>query len=174
MLILQISLMKYFKILIILLLSSTISFYACDDSDNAKARKIGPTEVPNLSNLTVRPNAVAPNAATSNPTTPEPPQNTAGVWHYTCSNGCTGGAGAAGNCATCGGPLAHNQAYHANGTPTLPSGVPPVTPSATSSGQNAAGVWHYICGNGCAGGAGAAGTCATCGGTLAHNAAYHQ
>ena len=44
--------------------------------------------------------------------TPEPPQNTAGVWHYTCSAGCAGGAGGAGKCASCGGELAHNQTYH--------------------------------------------------------------
>jgi hypothetical protein len=46
------------------------------------------------------------------PTTPEPAQNAAGVWHYTCSAGCTGGAGSAGNCATCGQALAHNASYH--------------------------------------------------------------
>jgi hypothetical protein len=44
--------------------------------------------------------------------TPEPAQNAAGVWHYTCSAGCTGGAGSAGNCASCGQALAHNAAYH--------------------------------------------------------------
>jgi hypothetical protein len=40
-------------------------------------------------------------------------QNAAGVWHYTCSKGCEGGAGAAGNCAKCGNPLTHNSAFHA-------------------------------------------------------------
>lgn len=41
-----------------------------------------------------------------------PAQNANGVWHYICSSGCTGGAGAKGTCATCGAALAHNQAYH--------------------------------------------------------------
>lgn len=50
----------------------------------------------------------APPAAT----TPEPAQNAKGVWHFTCAKGCEGGAGAAGNCAKCNGPLSHNQAYH--------------------------------------------------------------
>lgn len=157
--------MKYFKILAILMLSSVISFYACND--NADALKQEARE-----SLEVSDSPTLPNAATPNPATPEPPQNAEGVWHYTCSKGCAGGAGAAGNCATCGGPLAHNSAYHANAnsTPT----TPPATPPAAEPAQNAAGVWHYTCGKGCAGGAGAAGTCGTCGGTLAHNTAYHQ
>ncbi len=45
-------------------------------------------------------------------TTPEPPQNDAGIWHYTCSNGCEGGSGSATACAHCGSTLAHNSAYH--------------------------------------------------------------
>lgn len=51
---------------------------------------------------------------TNTATTPkaEPSQNAAGVWHYTCSSGCSGGAGSAGNCSTCGNALAHNTAYH--------------------------------------------------------------
>lgn len=54
-------------------------------------------------------------AATQTPQTPqapEPAQNAAGVYHYTCSKGCSGGSGTGGVCATCGGPLSHNQAYH--------------------------------------------------------------
>jgi hypothetical protein len=43
---------------------------------------------------------------------PEPPQNAEGQWHYTCAKGHPGGAGAPGNCATCGEALVHNQAYH--------------------------------------------------------------
>ena len=53
--------------------------------------------------------AVPPPAAAK---TPEPPQNEKGVWHYTCGKGCPGGAGTAGQCATCGGALAHNVEYH--------------------------------------------------------------
>lgn len=46
------------------------------------------------------------------PPTPEPAQNAAGVWHYTCGNGCAGGAGSAIACTGCGTTLAHNTAYH--------------------------------------------------------------
>lgn len=118
-------------------------------------------------------NSPAPGVATQNPQLPEPAQNAAGVWHYTCSQGCAGGSGAAGVCAICGNALAHNAAYHSatNAAPTTP-GTSPV--QAPEPAQNASGVWHYTCGNGCAGGAGSAGVCAKCGGTLAHNAAYHS
>ena len=54
---------------------------------------------------------VTPNAVPT-PKTPEPAQNSAGVWHYTCSNGCSGGAGSATACASCGSTLAHNSGYH--------------------------------------------------------------
>ena len=161
--------MKYFKILAILLLSSVISFYACNDKSDAIKQKA-------RESLEVSDSPTLPNAATPNPATPEPPQNAEGVWHYTCSKGCAGGAGATGNCATCGSPLAHNSAYHpnTNSTPTTTPITPPATPPTTEPAQNAAGVWHYTCGKGCAGGAGATGLCGTCGGTLAHNTAYHQ
>lgn len=146
-------------------------------------------------------NARAASDATATPaTTPEPAQNAAGVWHYTCSNGCSGGAGSAVACATCGSTLVHNQAYHSNtGTTTPPPTTtpsigatssannvltapaapgaalpPPITPPVNEPPQNAAGVWHYTCSNGCAGGAGSAVACATCGSTLAHNQAYHN
>ncbi len=161
--------MKYFKIVAILLLSSVMSFYACNDKSNARKQEA-------RESLKISDPATTPDAVIPNPTTPEPAQNAEGVWHYTCSKGCAGGAGAAGVCATCGGTLAHNSAYHskANSTPTTPPITPSVTPPTAEPAQNAAGVWHYTCGNGCAGGAGAVGTCATCGGTLAHNTAYHQ
>ena len=58
-------------------------------------------------------NTISATPSTTNPTiTPEPAQNAKGVWHFTCAKGCAGGAGAQGTCATCGGPLSHNQAYH--------------------------------------------------------------
>lgn len=53
---------------------------------------------------------------TTNPTaTPTPPsaQNAKGEYHYKCSKG-HAGAASAGNCSTCGEPLTHNQAFHAN------------------------------------------------------------
>lgn len=46
------------------------------------------------------------------PTTPEPAQNAAGVWHYTCPNGHSGGAGSATACSDCGTTLVHNTLYH--------------------------------------------------------------
>ncbi len=49
-----------------------------------------------------------------------------------------------------------------------------IPPPSAEPAQNAQGVWHYTCANGCAGGAGSAVACATCGSTLAHNAVYHQ
>jgi len=58
------------------------------------------------------PAATAAGALATPGTTPEPAVNAAGVYHYTCSNGCPGGAGSQANCATCGNPLAHNAAYH--------------------------------------------------------------
>jgi len=120
--------------------------------------------------------------------TPEPAQNADGVWHYTCPKGCKGGGGAAAPCASCGTLLAHNQGYHANaGTPQPQiqpqiqgtAGTSPViTPPSQANpepAQNAAGVWHYTCSKGCAGGSGDRGaTCAKCGGPLAHNKAYHN
>lgn len=150
-----------------------------------------------------------PSTVATPPPSNEPPQNADGVWHYTCSNGCAGGAGGAQACATCGNMLVHNTVYHsggnaaAAGTPATAGGVNQISfdpnnptsgnstisfpnsgstvtsntvapPSTPEPPQNAAGVWHYTCGNGCAGGAGSAIACAGCGGTLAHNTAYHQ
>ncbi len=68
-------------------------------------------------------------AATTNTTTNEPPQNAQGVWHYTCPNGCAGGAGSATPCANCGTTLVHNTEYHNN------SGS---TPNVTTSTINPA------------------------------------
>jgi len=162
--------MKYFKIIAILSISSVIFLSACKDNSNTQKQETKePMEVLN--------SPTTPNATTPNPATLEPPQNASGVWHYTCSKGCAGGSGAAGSCNNCGGPLAHNTAYHANAnnTPTPPPYANTPTPPPTAEpSQNAAGVWHYTCGKGCAGGSGAAGACGTCGGTLAHNTAYHQ
>jgi hypothetical protein len=67
--------------------------------------KNGPINV--QSNAT-QPTVVAP----TSPSTPTPAQNSTGVYHYTCANGCVGGSGEAVNCTTCGEPLAHNTAYH--------------------------------------------------------------
>jgi hypothetical protein len=61
--------------------------------------------------------------------------------------------------------LAHNQAYHSQPQTTTPTPQPQAAP---------AGVFHYTCPNGCAGGAAQAQACATCGTMLAHNQAYHN
>jgi len=155
--------MNYFKILALLLFSSVISFYACNDNSTIKKEARESLKV-------------SDSPTNSNSATPEPAQNTQGVWHYTCNAGCAGGAGAAGTCNTCGGVLAHNSAYHSNtnNTPTNTNMMtPPATPPTAEPAQNVDGIWHYTCNTGCAGGAGAAGTCNTCGGALAHNSAYH-
>jgi len=136
------------------------------------------------------------------PATAEPAQNASGVWHYTCPSGCAGGAGSAVPCAICGTTLVHNQTYHANNnqptptpaitTPTsgnpiklgdgssiapmggAPTAAAPPAAKTPEPAQNAAGVWHYTCSAGCAGGAGSAVACAGCDATLVHNQTYHQ
>lgn len=164
--------MKFYKIFTILLLGLVCSFYACkNNADTSKQEEQAPLDISDT--------PIPPNPADAN----LPGQNADGVWHYTCSKGCAGGAASAGNCAVCGEPLAHNPAYHAsaNSAPTTDPTTPTITTSPTTTpapnatpGQNAAGVWHYTCSKGCAGGAGSAGNCAVCGGPLAHNPAYHQ
>lgn len=113
----------------------------------------------------------------------EPPVATGSVHHYICPNNCEGSGGATQvNCPVCGTQYVHNQAYHtqAPSQGTTDPGATTVTPGATTTpsnpppAQNAAGVYHYTCPNGCEGGAATAGTCASCGAALAHNSAYHQ
>lgn len=156
--------MKAFKIFTILLFSVAISLFSCKEKNTT-------------------PKQAAPTPAI--PTKAEPTQNAIGVYHYTCIKGCAGGAGSAVNCTTCGSVLVHNQAYHTNvnsGQSSAPFASPQMNPSVNSTviptpaepSQNAAGVWHYTCAKGCAGGAGTGGSCASCGNALAHNAAYHQ
>lgn len=126
----------------------------------------------------------APGATTAAPTAPaakptEPPQNAKGVWHYTCPKGCAGGGGAAAPCAKCGTTLAHNATYHAADPAAAKPAAGNTAATATATPkpeppQNAKGVWHYTCPDGCAGGGGAAAQCEKCGKTLAHNTVYHQ
>ncbi len=168
--------MKFLSFLSILALCAITLFSSCNnDGDAARDAAVESVTTP-----------PAGDAATPAPPTAEPPQNSSGVWHYTCPNGCEGGAGSAVACAKCGTTLAHNTAYHANagdsGSPLIQNAgdaaVPqPITPAATPTPeppQNAKGVWHYTCPSGCAGGAGSAVPCSKCGKTLAHNSAYHQ
>ena len=132
------------------------------------------------------PENVAPPAST--PATPSTTvANNSGVQHYICPNDCAGSGGpSAGTCPVCGSAYEHNQAWHnqpnQTTTPstTITPGANPITPGtitpppSTEPAQNAAGVWHYTCSNGCTGGAGSAVACGTCGSTLVHNAAYHN
>ncbi len=92
------------------------------------------------------------------------------VQHYYCPNSCAGSGGdTAGSCPVCGTEYIHNQAYH--NTPTTGQSATTTTPEPD---QNAAGVWHYTCSNGCSGGAGSAIACSQCGNTLVHNTLYHN
>lgn len=154
--------MKSLKFVLLLALAAT--FVACSNSgeQNTTNTNLGPAPAP------IDPTTVAP------PTVPDQPaMNAAGVYHYTCPNGCTGGAGSAQPCATCGSMLAHNQAYH--NTSPAQTFSPTNTPQQQQSpAQNSVGVYHYTCPSGCAGGAGSAQPCGTCGSMLAHNQAYHD
>jgi len=179
-----------------LLLFSILILIGCgsDGSDSSTTTTTTETAPP----VTLDPNgAVPPPTATP---TPEPAQNAEGVWHFTCAKGCEGGAGKIGPCPKCGEQLAHNQAYHAGQanqpgatatinkgdatntqtiqpqittTPGGTPGAPAATPPPAEPAQNAAGVWHFTCPKGCAGGAGKVGPCGKCGEQLAHNQAYH-
>ena len=164
--------MQFKSVLSIAVLGCFSLFFACKNDEKA-AKDVtllteGNTTAPEAANP-----AATPAPATA---TPEPPQNAAGVWHYTCTKGCAGGAGAAVACATCNATLVHNPVYHgkpaAAGDQAGAPGQAPA-PKAAEPPQNAAGVWHFTCPKGCAGGAGAATPCATCGTKLEHNKAYH-
>jgi hypothetical protein len=107
----------------------------------------------------------------------------AGVKHYICPDNCEGSGGdVAGSCPVCGKEYLHNQEFHNQlpaGAPTtpasgFPSALPPSSPAAPAAAQNAAGVYHYTCPSGHAGGSGSAGSCAECGAALVHNQAYHN
>lgn len=175
---------------------------ACGGSEQENARQAPIQNQPTPATTPAAPN-VATTPATPPPTA-EPAQNAEGIWHYTCPNGHTGGAGSATACAECGTTLVHNSVYHGNpaaapaaaaggavapvagGTPATMFADPSKTPINTTVGaapvaaptaepaQNATGVWHYTCPSGCAGGGGSATACSSCGATLAHNQAYHQ
>lgn len=109
------------------------------------------------------------------------------VQHYICENNCENSGGdVAGNCPICKNPYLHNTAYHANdllktgpikveSNATNPTQkAPQATPNAPTPAQNASGVYHYTCSNGCTGGSGAADNCKSCGSELAHNQLYHN
>ena len=108
---------------------------------------------------------------------------TAKIVHYICDNKCeNSGSDVAGNCPTCNTPYTHNLAFHnddflKNGPLNVPKtdlGTPANTNTSISPVQNAKGVYHYTCSNGCSGGAGTATKCVSCGTVLAHNQIYHN
>jgi hypothetical protein len=154
--------MKFKTILSVAALSAIALFSSCK-SDNAAAEK----------DKALENKATPPDAAPAPAPGTEPAQNAAGVWHYTCTNGCEGGAGTAIACAKCGTLLVHNSRYHTPPPGAETTGQTPNTPTPEPA-QNALGVWHYTCPSGCAGGSGGAEPCAKCGKTLAHNNAYHN
>ena len=147
----------------ITLFIAVLFFAACSSGGNSSAKDAARESIQSVTqNPTPVPNATLP-------------VGTAGsVLHYTCPNNCVGSGGPAqANCPVCGTAYAHNQAFH--NQPAAATGNPAAVNAATPSpAQNAAGVYHYSCADGCAGGAAAAGNCATCGKALAHNAAYHN
>lgn len=181
-----------------LTLCALLPFYSCgsDNTASGNADTSGTTEnAPtegavtddaagaNSQNLPVGTlQSPATQPATAPATGSAPPS---GVKHYTCPKNCKGSGGdAAGTCPVCGTAYVHNQAFHGQapagatpptpGTPGANAATPVTTPPPPSPEKNAAGVYHYTCAKGCAGGAASAGKCAKCGGDLAHNAAYHQ
>ncbi|HLP95981.1 MAG TPA: hypothetical protein VK168_18190 [Saprospiraceae bacterium] len=123
-------------------------------------------------------NPAAQQAPAASTPTNEPPQNAAGVWHFTCPKGCAGGAGSAVPCGQCGTTLVHNQIYHGEAQPMSSPAAPGDNAAAPAKKdeppQNAKGVWHFTCPKGCSGGAGAAAPCPQCGTVMTHNAVYHQ
>ena len=169
--------MQYIKYLFVIAIFTVV---ACNSTPERPAAILDPSYV-----------APAETAAPTTPTkAPEPPQNSLGVWHYTCPNGHDGGAGSATACGECSTTLVHNTTYHDAPAPVtsaasattstiIPSGseginvTPGALPKAPEPAQNASGVWHYTCNSGCSGGAGSATACSSCGSTLVHNSAYH-
>lgn len=152
-----------------------LSLLACKEKD-ASVRDAAKEGLPQPAPAAGIQSPLSNPAAPTLPNQNSAPQNAAGEWHYTCPNGHPG-AGAAGNCATCGTALVHNQAFHAgDANATTPGAAPPPTlpNQQPEPAQNAAGVWHYTCPSGHPGGAGTASTCSTCGATLVHNQAYHN
>jgi hypothetical protein len=112
--------------------------------------------------------------------------NKVAVKHYICLNECeNSGSDNQGVCPTCNTPYTHNVAFHnddllKNGPLKVPTNTATptqnntITPPAPSAAQNAAGVYHYTCTNGCPGGSGSVENCKSCGNPLEHNQAFHN
>jgi len=161
-----------------LFLAMVVMFVACGgDAPSDDNGTETTTTIPNeQSSITATP--ANPGTPPTTPPPAEPAQNAEGIWHYTCPNGCAGGAGAASPCPKCGTTLVHNGVYHGKKDVQIQDpgnvGIQQAPPPGAEPAQNANGVWHYTCPKGCAGGGGSASACKSCGATLAHNSAYHQ
>ena len=158
--------MKLFNLITLVVLCLSVSFIGCSNSDSEKKKAA-------RESLNVPETVTPPVNTTSNTAN----TNIAGVPHYICPNNCEGSGGpSAGTCQVCGSAYEHNQEFHNQSTPTPTTPAANTTPPTPPAGaaQNAAGVYHYICSNGCAGGAASAGNCASCGNALTHNADFHN
>lgn len=172
--------MKYIKYLFVLTIFTVV---ACNSAPDRPSAILDPSYVA----------PAEPSAPTAPTKAPEPPQNSLGVWHYTCPNGHNGGSGSATACSECATTLVHNTTYHDSPAATVNPNAPAMTSTVIPAGseginvtpnaipnakpaepaQNASGVWHYTCSAGCEGGAGSATACSGCGSTLVHNSGYH-
>ena len=168
------------------IIALSVTVFSC--SSNTESDDYNRAPAPGEASGEVAPAASAntfdPAAINSDPAAPIQPQvqNTGNVKHYICPAGhADGGSDAAGNCSVCGAELAHNDAFHSQPAQTQPQTVTPdaatnqpqITP-ATEPAKNAAGVFHYVCAEGHAGGSATAENCAVCGKQLVHNDKYHQ
>lgn len=189
---------KNFTFLFFLVCSSCLIMVACQDGNKSTTKDNQPISAPLAPSN--QPTVVNPPGDGSTAPAASNQQGQSGITHYICVNNCVGsGSSGAGTCPVCGTAYVHNDAYHTvdqdiqnmqqgQAQPSTPGNLPPSvfntpqnqttirnqpsTPPAPA--QNAAGVYHYTCANGCAGGAGSASPCPTCGNALVHNQAYHQ
>jgi len=162
--------------ILFLSLVAGLSLAACSNSGSESATEQAPEQ------MTTNTDNSTPQINITNPESTNATASASGQKHYICPNNCEGSGGdSGGTCPKCGTAYVHNAAFHANATtPTTAgdnSGNPIInmnTPPTAEPAQNANGVWHYTCPNGCQGGGGSAVACGKCGATLAHNTAYHQ
>lgn len=159
------------KYLLSILVMSALCMFSCKDAPERPDPMLDENYQP-AQTTTTNTNTITPSSTTTSGGT---------VYHYVCPNNC-GGGDAQGNCPVCGSAFIHNQEFHnqaqnatANTATPTPGNNTITPPTQTPEPpQNAAGVWHYTCANGCEGGAGSAIACASCGSTLVHNTLYHQ
>ena len=159
----------------VIALAAIFAIQSCADSNSKSVRDAARQSLPQKQN--VPPPPPPPSAPV---TTSSNIGSDGTIQHYYCPNNCEGSGGdAQGTCPTCGTAYVHNAAWHTQNQPTTQiqhqtQTQTTTTPTTAEPPQNAAGVWHYTCSNGCSGGAGSAIACANCGVTLVHNTAYHN